>query len=511
MIVSDMAFYATVNSGTGSRARYNQLFAKDGPAKVHLLVRLLSPALNEESQIVAALQIQRRERKVKKTSDNPLLMTEIERLNIPAGRVTTFNRFHRVFTLDRYEYLLIVTFLISSCNGDVYKEKASGKAKFWLTDVVEGEKETHKVELQPQEGAELRYREAEFSVDWSAMTECILSMELRMRVDMDEGWLFPTSRLCFIVFGWGTRSTSWTPLYRSEVLSKPTEFYNGEGEMVFGLVEASLNQIDGVLENRPLRIEIFQLVSGTPPKLLAFLGTSLKDLRQTKEKSEMDWRLNTFPHGEVMGTLTMGYSRISQNRHFFVLHAYFGGTVRSDSVYFALTLAEHGRHTLRRSLRSYKPFYCISRAKDDATWEHVYRSEAQTEMPGTGSVQFQLAKLTARDLTSIYDGGPLWISFYYERVGRNIGIGYFKTSLAALSRHSAETVFPLQRPNSSGQAHSTCADGYAVLGEAQKSDLALFVPIHCVLGQAAPGGTSDVPPAIEEMEFDIPSSASTTP
>lgn len=509
MIITDVALQAFANSGTGSKARYSKLLAEDGPAKVHLLVRLLSPVSEEKQQIVAALQIQKgRQKNNKKVDESALLMTEVERLNMPAERVTTFNRFHHIFTLDRYQYYLVVKFLISSYDNDTYSEEAFCKAKVWLRDVVESDKETLKVELNSLTGGELRYREAEFSLDWTAMTTCTLSVEVRMKVNKVEGRMFSTNSLCFVIFGYEARCATWTPLYRSEVLSRPTEFLYGDSAMIFRLAEANLKQDKGALENHLLRIEIFHVVDGNLPKLLASLNTSLKKLRQAKKGTELDWGLNTFQQGEVTGTLTMHDSKVTQTRHFFVLDANLGSVVKSDFIYFALTLTDHRRHPLRRSFRSLKPYYFITHLQDDDGWENLYRSETQTQWTDKHSVRFELAKLKKRDLTTNRNEDPLCIVFNHERViGKDILIGYLETNLATLSNAGAGTRLRLKLGESWDQAHLT-TDDYAIIGQAQKNDFALFLPIHCVFGQAIPEGTNTVSPAVEEIDYETRSSSS---
>lgn len=511
MIVSDLALKSTAKSGSGPRTPYEQLFVKDEPAEVHLLVRLLSPIAEPEQELVGALQFQQKERKVKRTSDDTILMTEVERLNIRAERAATFHRFEHVFTLNSYHFLLRVTFFVNLYDAGTYSEQAVGSAKVWLEDVVSANNETLKVELVPADGTVFSYKEAEFSLDWSTISSSALSMEVRMRASKTTGWIFTTTRMFFVVFGWESRGTTWTPLYRSEVLSKPSEFLNGKSEMVFQLAEAYLNKVNGALENRPLRIEFFHMDSEDVPKLLAFLSTSLKSLRRAKESTKLDWRLNAFQQGEVTGTLTMGYSKVTHNRHFFVLHADFGGKVKDDFIYFALTLTEHRKQSSFGSFRSLKPFYNISRPSSDGKWECVYRSEAQMQVMGKHSVKFQLAKLTEGELNMGWREQPLCISFSYKRVvGKDIRIGSIETSVATLFDYSAGTMLPLTQSDSSGKGKLAGVNGYVVIGQPEENGSALFFPAHCVLGQSAPE-SSMLSATAENMDLEIPSESTATP
>lgn len=335
------------------------------------------------------------------------------------------------------------------------------------------------------DGKTLMNTPAEFGVRWTKIVNAVLSIEVRMRVvDKNNGWPFATTKLFFILFRWEPQSETWMPLYQSEVLNKPSDAADAKGAMVFELAETFIKKANDGVDTRPLRFEFFHLETTGDLKLLGYLSTSMKRLRQARKSSTLDLRLNSFQEGELSGKLVMKTSKITLNRHFFVIQADFGGHIKGNFICFDLTLTEEHRRPSWRAFRSLRPFYLISRCSDNGVWEQVYRSEVLTQPAGKKAQRYQPAKLVERKLSAGKKSRAISISFYYERVGGgSIGIGYFNTNVETLFKVDVGNVFPLCP---SRMEHSVDIEGYVRVEQAEEGDTFLLFAAQCILGKPPP-------------------------
>lgn len=207
--------------------------------------------------------------------------------------------------------------------------------------------------------------------------ELNLYLEVRMRIQYGSGWPFSTRRPFYILYRWETDISEWSAVYRSEVLTEPSQTPDAQGAMVFRIVNLPLSHVIGVYSKRPLRIEFFhyKMSKEKDAKMLAYVETSIVDLRRTMSGSRMLMVLNIFPTGELVGNAVLQQSKVSSSKYFFSLMANFGGPVSGTLVYFGVGVVDvkRVRGAIRRArplteggsqrLRPHelRPFFTISR------------------------------------------------------------------------------------------------------------------------------------------------------
>eukprot|EP00177_Eucheuma_denticulatum_P008171 GFKZ01014878.1.p1 GENE.GFKZ01014878.1~~GFKZ01014878.1.p1 ORF type:complete len:512 (-),score=64.75 GFKZ01014878.1:2089-3624(-) len=487
MIISDFELQAAQHHFIAQSLSYDHIYRSDDPAEVRVLVRLPSASKHPNLEFLVTLQIKQNgdtshDSSAVRMNEPPMRMTEVERFYVKASAAADFVRFQHVFTRDQ-QYELCVTFLINLGGNDMIKP--IGSATFLLDDIIAADNERKNVRLMSPDSRTLMNTTAEFTVRWTKIVNAVLSFEVRMRVvDKNNGWPFATTKLFFILFRWEPQGDTWMPLYQSEVLNKPSDAANAKGAMVFELAETFLKKANDGVDTRPLRFEFFHLETTGDLKLLGYLSTSMKRLRQARKSSNLDLRLNSFQEGELSGNLVMKNSKITLNRHFFVIQADFGGHIKGNFICFDLTLTEEHRRPTWRAFRSLRPFYLISRCSDNGVWEQVYRSEVLTQPAGKKAQRYQPAKLVQRKLSAGKKSRAISISFYYERVGgESIGIGYFNTTVETLFEVDVGNVFPL---SPSRMENSVDIEGYVRVEQAEAGDTFLLFAAQCILGKPPP-------------------------
>lgn len=496
MIVSDFAlYYARDEFLSPRRSRNAAPFDDEDPASVKVLVRLPGAENLGNRVLVAVLFLKEHEPPNRDETDavmgvcqyniTPVSWTEVERCTINADMALEYTEFKYLFLTDR-RYEMRVEFFTMEELPDGLHEEQLGFASAELTDIIEANHENLDVHLMSMTTREPTAGRAEFALSWITGVDDKLLLEVRVKINRKSGWPFSTNRPFFVLYRWEPRDKTWTPLYRSEVLTKVSDHPDARGSMFFQLAEISTHPADLHTnppeegnDTVPLRLEFFHYKTTEDPKLLGSSAVSLFALRQAQHHGKtLALRLNTFPEGELVGKLLMVDSRISKSRYFFSLQAEFGGDVVGDFVYFDLSLTlSKGMPRGVWGIGLTRGFYCISRYNDKGRWEPVYRSEVSSCARGNHLFKYKIAKITAKKLNRGFDRRSLLIEFYREKVGsHNVVIGYIQTSVAALLETAIGTELPIE------SRISNCS-GRARLEQIEVSDSRKYFALNGVLSR----------------------------
>lgn len=454
-------------------------FDFDEPAEIRVLVRLPEANHFSDVDIIGALQV------LEHDMEPAMQFTEVERYSATPADAVIFYRFEHIFNVNS-SYDLRVNFYVNTYINLRLTKEPIGSATVQLTDIIHATNEKREVQLLSPEGDRRLNMNAEFALEYARLLSAMLCIEIRVKVDKTKGWPFDTVRVFFVLFRWDpTSQATWTALYRSEVLVKPTDHPGANGFMVFQEVQKNLKQaIDGVNDDRPLRLEFFQYQEGQDGLLLGYFTTSLRHLRQQKSGNELNIQVNTYPQGELIGKLHMVTSRVTMKRHYFSLQMEFGGVVEGDFVYFDIVLSEETRGTLWKGHNSQRPFYKIVRYSDQGKWEEVYRSETPSlSRSSKRRYKFKVAKLSERKLAGGKSRSSFLIVFSFEDLSKKeVPAGHFQTTIEELTGAKPGHVFPLKSPDDS--------KAYFRILQAERGDLFTYFAAQCVLGSSEPGQSS---------------------
>lgn len=289
---------------------------------------------------------------------------------------------------------------------------------------------------------------AHFGIEWVYEQEAVLALEMFIKVDKEQGWPFASGRIFFIVFRKETNG-HWTPIYLSEVRAKRTNHPDAEDCMMYSVAEMNMHEITGE-EDCTLRIEFYQYkTNSSHHELLGHLVTSVFQLRQAKEQSDLKLRLNTFTNAELVGRSTMTKSRFTARCSMFTIHTHFGGPVDCASLFldFRLAFKRDCFKTpqsiwLRNPFTFVRPYYevsCGSGTRADMACpgtriavdevEVVHRSIKSGRAPGSNAVKYPLAKINVERLRYNNEDSYVCISLYSSL---GVRVAWVKTTLTEL-------------------------------------------------------------------------------
>lgn len=342
------------------------------------------------------------------------------------------------------------------------------------------------VPLEPAPGAQQPFAApaVEFALEWVNSAGVQLVLEMRVRVRRESGWPFALARPFFVLYRWEPADVSWTPLYRSEVLTKESDRNDAKGAMIFSMANVFLGERHADVDDRPLRLELFHYKTTDAPKLVAYLSTSLRELRLAAEGAALKLELNTFLSGELTGKLSVHASRVTLRRHFFALEADLGGDVPGPSVYMDVNLLEERRGAPWRRAR---PCYLVSRFNDRCKWEPIYRSSAPVRVFSKRNYsKYKIGKISEDKFLKGSLHRTIAVAFFNDgaRDGADPAeIGHFITTLSMLFEASPGTNFVLAGPDGEGPC-----PGYVVFTQGGRNEEMTYLEFTCVLGRPPPEG-----------------------
>ena len=477
MLVSDIELHNAADRFASLHRNRYATFDDDGPAKLHVMVRLPGAhKIGPNNVLIAILSVQQHSGNMQ---DAKLPWTEENRISIKPEYGAHFTPFDYQFYSDKF-YDLRIAFQMATMLDSGAVTKPVGFVHVNLADVIAGERERLDVDLLEMDGVPKQNAKAELRIEWCKCVDDKMNLEVRVKIQKRSGWPFSTTRPFFVLYRWEPIDGSWSPLYRSEVLTKVSASPHAKGCMVFQIAELDfLKDIPGN-DDRPLRVEFFHYKTTDQPKLLGYVATSLLDLRQAKPRSELKLMLNTFPEGELVGRLFMNMSRLTSRRCFFSLQAEFGGDVNGVFVYFDVRLKDNNAHGNGRRNRSKhpRPFYTISRYGENGRWEEIHVSEVPSRAIGNRWHKYKMTKFTERKLNGENQRRSLSFVFWYQRPGlETLQIGHFETTVSELLEKQPGTLMPLSPQNRSG---------FVKFEQAEQTFSRLYFAFQCELGGSMP-------------------------
>lgn len=404
--------------------------------------------------------------------------TEQEWLIIDAKHAHQFIQFQYVFGAEtqydlRLDFCLVDTTLSQP-------DQSIGYVSTTLSALLSAERE--RIELDVLSAPDyLRYGNAHLKISWIRFRDDRIDLEMRFKIVKKYGWPFYTARPFFVLYRWEASNSSWTTLYRSEILLPPGRFSQSQDCLVFQVAELFFENTISKKDDMPLRIEFFHYKPGRCPKLLAYYVTSLRAMRQAKRGSCLKLNLNSFPEGDPVGQLRMVNSKMSEGASYFCLKAQFGGNVITDFVYFDLSLKNesmNGVKGLKKGLVS-RPFFTICRYSDFGTWDQMYRSETLYRPTRDRVYRYEVAKLTKRKLFEERKRRFLLFIFYHHVDQKEVEIGHIETTTAALLETELGIILPLW-------SRISDETGYVTLTQNEGAESRLYFAIHCVVGSPRP-------------------------
>lgn len=367
---------------------------------------------------------------------------------------------------------------------DDVSEVGLGYAVTSLNAILEAPNELVEVEIKSMDRTAV-VGTARFGVEWIQDKSALMAFEVRTHVDKREGWPFSSKRIFFVLYR-QEYDGQWTPLYRSEVREKKTNHPDSRGCMLFTIAEVNANTATAGNVDGAIRIEFFQYkTSRQRHKLLGSVMTSLKQLRQSDPNTDLKMQVSAFTNAELVGRVLLERSRLSFQRSYFCLQAYFGGPdpVECNFVFVDLSLSytkgffrSQPGATVRSVFSSNRPYYQLNRGdtKDPLDWgDVVYRSDGSVKHPGERMLKFQLAKVNIAKLTGGDLQRPVCISFHS---GRGARIGRVKTSLASLMEMQPGNVMAIK-------FRTLANHGYVVLQRKEWTENNAYISLMCVLGE----------------------------
>lgn len=395
MIDTDLTLKALQNASPLESDSPANIFKNDSPPEARLLVKLCnnrssssSSSISDDShvQIVYALAILQTKPNIYHHSQNQLSTTEVERICIPIQRVHKFSRFAHVFNTT-FQYKIHVKAFLT--NPTTLQEQLIGTTSFHFQHILHHQHENLSMQLQAPYGE--MNTSIHFGLDWARIinAKLILSITLRLK-EKSNGWPFHTAKVFFIFFKWQSKNLTWTPIYRSEP-RKPVQAKDLRGTLPFNISEFYLSDVTDGDDDCPLRFEFFHQDTLRGSRLLAFLRTSLRNLRLTRNHQQMHLELNTFNQRPVLGRMKMIKSHVTLNNHYFQIEIQLGGQAKPNILYFDFTIQFH--QTLSNQFNHYKFSYAIQRQLSHNSDQNLYRSELSSQSNDSSTLRFKIAKL----------------------------------------------------------------------------------------------------------------------
>lgn len=463
MIVSDLELHF-------ARGQFASLQSQDnsptppGAAPLQLLIRMpSSDSLPPTAILNAHLHIQQHITTDVSTQAMTLPWLEENRVAIPTRPDGALVPFDYRFLSDRRYDIRIEFFVVENKEGD-RRDVCVGYVMTCLEDVLQAEHERLELQFHSQTN-HLQNSRVELALGWIKFWDHKMILKFHISVDKRSGWPFSMARPFFVLYRWEPAYSSWTPMYRSEVMASDTIF--GGRAFVYETVELLVRDALGNDDLRPMRLEFFHYKTKSDPKLLGYFGTTLQALRQVRG-GELKMDVNTFPEGELVGKLKMTSSRVTALGCTFNIEANFGGDVEGDLVYFDVSLTS--RETFTRSTR---PLFSISKYSDRAVWEPVYRSTKARASRGSDVYRWDMAKVTERTLNGGRNRRTLSVEFHQMIKGELHKLGRIETTVATLLEAKLGTSFALDG-----------GDGVVTLVAAEETDPKVYFGLHCLLGAA---------------------------
>ncbi len=320
------------------------------------------------------------------------------------------------------------------------------------------------------------------SVVWMREWAARLVFEVKIKINKRLGWPFSTTRPFFVVFVRNFQTDVWDPVYRSEVLTQPSDLPDAHGSMYFEHAvlntQAMYDATQGMelSDNHPLRIEVFHYKTQGSSKMLAYMCTTNLELRQESLNEKMKMEVNTFPEGELVGSVVLKKRTITATLSFFSFLMEFGGDVAGYCLYLNVSLqsVKEGRFSSFSSRALTRPFYYLKRNENEA-WPSVYRSEiARTRF---GNIyQFKITRISLKKLNANNPSRSIAICFHRDSLRHGSpGIGYIETTEQDLRDMPLYAILPIRRDD--GSYH-----GYARVEQKETNESRFFLSLVCFIG-----------------------------
>lgn len=382
---------------------------------------------------------------------------EVENRIITSLEALDYWPFMTLFERGESAPVRVEFFIVEGDTLDSSREFGLGFAEFSLAKVLGTPGEKVEIALLSMQHRTPMGTDACFGVEWVHEQEAVLALEMFVKVDKGQGWPFASSRVFFIVFRSEIHDL-WNPIYMSEVRTRRRDHPDAEGFRMYIVAEMNMHDISSEADCS-LRIEFYHYkTSSSENKILGHLVTSVFQLRQAKEKSDLNLRLNTFTNAELVGRSTMTKSRFTARCSMFTIHTHFGGPVDGASLFLDFRLAfkrdcfkTHQGIWLRNPFTYVRPYYEVSYgngARADmacpgmrlAVEEVVHRSIKSGKAPGSNVVKYPLAKINVERLRCNNEDSYVCISIYSSL---GVRVAWVRTTISELLELPNGSVLPV--------------------------------------------------------------------
>lgn len=302
--------------------------------------------------------------------------------------------------------------------------------------------------------------------------------EVKMQVDKKAGWPFSSARLFFVIYA-RNANDRWLPVYRSEVLTKPSDHPDAEKSMFFA--PAEVKNADLISPDRRalrsqddqfvLRIEFFHYKTSAPSILIGYLETTAIKLRQAQVDNLVPLHVNSFTKGELVGSMTLRKKEITANTSYYSFMVKFGGELKKQFVVFDVSV---NFANSKRVNAFTKPYFMVRRGNEDGPL--VYYSERPRQNRG-GRYEYKSVRISKKKLFGKIDDKyrPLLLGLYTWRLRKeNMQLATIETSVLDLLAKDVGTKLPLRADG------NTCP-GHVRVGLAQEVDDCVYVKLDFVL------------------------------
>lgn len=298
---------------------------------------------------------------------------ELDRMYLDLFEARTLHTFQAVFYSGEEKLLRIELRSVAGAESLQEKPRFLGAVETLLLQVWQSQGEWMPLKLK-ETGLRSGVVKPQVSVVLEPLRNMnyVVSFDLVVTVKKKKTWPFSSARPFYIIHRSEPDGT-WKPLYRSEVLLRPTE---RRGAMRFKTIELKGGLVNDFNDNRPIRIEFLHFkLHGNNPRSLAFVETSVAALRQAANNSKLALEVKELSEGELCGALVLREAKVNSSRSHFVLETTFGDVdhpTETDTVYLDVTCTVE--RTEAWPFNSSRLFFVVSRICQDRS-RVIYTSE----------------------------------------------------------------------------------------------------------------------------------------
>lgn len=280
---------------------------------------------------------------------------------------------------------------------------------------------------------------AELSLKWVTPEVEKLILNIRVQINNKQGWPFSNARPYFAIYCWENKTSSWEPMYRSEVMTKANVPPGSQRALKYlgAMIKMDGTKVDDN-QARRFRLEFLHYKTMGSNKLLACYHFDLRQLRQVAHGQRLDLKVYKFPEGHLVGDLRLINSQLEFGKSTFTFNAEFGGDLGKDFVYLDFEVLNSSASSIGRVC------FDVSMYLPQGKWELVFSSERSGRLACGASHRFDIVKFLKAQLMEDRKYCPLKIKWYVGKQTTRRMCASLLTVIPELLQHSSGDVLPLQ-------------------------------------------------------------------